>query len=327
MRQGNSTQTNNSKTGSKSAHKPCSSNNKGPIYEERRLRVEELDEWRTHKPKPHLDELNIPPNQLKVGDKVLLDAADPRIATSESNGEIPLTVLNIFPYGTVEVIHPNFGIFKLRYYGAINLVLPWTSFYFPYHHFHMHSFTRQYSHIPIRGYCLKVTLFFISSCHCGYHVKSEEFMDNDDFDTLHRHIHLSLSNCWRVVVPTLATYNPSRSKATALAPSLRYLHAILAHTLIGRRESTNVVNTHNAYFLWSIANRHVFDLAYFIALAIHHQTERHRRGVISIGPYVTRLARYFGLLNIVAKSSSLTLIGQMSLQGISSMLHMRMIER
>ncbi|PPR95598.1 hypothetical protein GOBAR_AA25069 [Gossypium barbadense] len=91
------------KTGLKSAYEPCSCNNKEPIYEERRLRVEELDEWQTHKPKPHLDELNIPPNWFKVGDRVLLDATDPHIATSESNGEIPLTVLNIFPYGTVEL--------------------------------------------------------------------------------------------------------------------------------------------------------------------------------------------------------------------------------
>ncbi|PPR95343.1 hypothetical protein GOBAR_AA25329 [Gossypium barbadense] len=102
------------KQGSKSTHDPCSSNDQGPIYEERRLRVEELDEWQRHKPrthdkpKPRHDELNISPNQLKVGDKVLLDAADPRIATSEPNGEIPLTVLSIFPYGTVEVIHAKF---------------------------------------------------------------------------------------------------------------------------------------------------------------------------------------------------------------------------
>ncbi|PPS03656.1 hypothetical protein GOBAR_AA17006 [Gossypium barbadense] len=60
------------------------------------------------------DELNTSPNQLKVGDKVLLDAADPRITTSEPNEEIPLTVLNIFPYGTVEVIHPKFGTFKVN---------------------------------------------------------------------------------------------------------------------------------------------------------------------------------------------------------------------
>ena len=71
---------------------------------------------------------------------------------------------------------------------------------------------------------------------------------------------------------------------------MRYLHDIFAHTIIGRRESTGVVNTHDAYFLWCMSHRHVIDLAYFITLAIQHQTERHRKGVISIGPYVTRLA-------------------------------------
>ncbi|PPS06975.1 hypothetical protein GOBAR_AA13670 [Gossypium barbadense] len=38
--------------------------------------------------------------------------ANPRIATPEPNGTIPLTVLSIFPYGTVEVIHPKFSTFK-----------------------------------------------------------------------------------------------------------------------------------------------------------------------------------------------------------------------
>ncbi|PPS10739.1 hypothetical protein GOBAR_AA09911 [Gossypium barbadense] len=102
----------------KNLHKPCLSNIKGPIYEERRLQIEELDEWWTQKsrtpdkPKLNQDELTDSPNQLKVGDKVLLDAVDPRIATSEPNGVIPLTVLNIFPYGTIEIIHPKFVTFK-----------------------------------------------------------------------------------------------------------------------------------------------------------------------------------------------------------------------
>ncbi|KAK5833242.1 hypothetical protein PVK06_017062 [Gossypium arboreum] len=152
-------------------------------------------------------------------------------------------------------------------------------------------------------------------------------MEDNELDTLYRHIHYSPSKCWMAMVPNSATYDPSRSKASALATSLQYLHAILVHTLTGRRESTGVVITHGAYFLWRIANGHVFDLAYFIALGIHHQTERHRRGVISIGPYVTRLVRHFGLLNTAAQSSSLTLIGQMSPQGILSMLHMRIIEK
>ncbi|PPS12256.1 hypothetical protein GOBAR_AA08380 [Gossypium barbadense] len=84
------------KTGSKNIHKP--SNNKEPIHEERRLQIDELEEWRTHKPrkhdkpKPRPEELNSSKNQLKVGDKVLLDAADPRIATSEPNEKTPLTL-------------------------------------------------------------------------------------------------------------------------------------------------------------------------------------------------------------------------------------------
>ncbi|PPS18424.1 hypothetical protein GOBAR_AA02152 [Gossypium barbadense] len=108
----------NAKIGSKNIHKP--SNNKEPIHEERRLQIEELDEWRTHKsrkhdkPKPRHEELNSSKNQLKVGDKVLLDAADPRIATSEPNEETPLTVISIFPYGTVEVNHSKFGMFKVN---------------------------------------------------------------------------------------------------------------------------------------------------------------------------------------------------------------------
>ncbi|PPR98546.1 hypothetical protein GOBAR_AA22123 [Gossypium barbadense] len=89
---------------SENLHEPCSGNNKWPIYEERKLQIEELEEWWTQKlrtpdkPKLSQDELNTLPNQLKAGDKVLLDATDPLIATSKPNEEIPLTVRNIFPY-------------------------------------------------------------------------------------------------------------------------------------------------------------------------------------------------------------------------------------
>ncbi|PPS01262.1 hypothetical protein GOBAR_AA19401 [Gossypium barbadense] len=156
---------------------------------------------------------------------------------------------------------------------------------------------------------------------------TEEFKEENELHALTRHIHFSPSKCWHTLAPGTASYNPSCSKASVLPPSLRYLHAILAHTITGRREITGVVNTHDAYFLWCMSHRHVIDLAYFISLMIQHQTERHRKGFISIGPYVTRLARHFGLLDTAAQESSLTLISQMSPQGISNMLSMRMIER
>ncbi|PPS19172.1 hypothetical protein GOBAR_AA01407 [Gossypium barbadense] len=93
---------------------------RGPINKERRLQIEELDEWWTYKPRTHnkpklcQDELNTFPNQLKVGDKVLLEAAGPHIVTAKLNEEIPLMVLNIFPFSTVEASHPKFSTFKVN---------------------------------------------------------------------------------------------------------------------------------------------------------------------------------------------------------------------
>ncbi|PPS08100.1 hypothetical protein GOBAR_AA12546 [Gossypium barbadense] len=104
----------------KEVHEPCSKNDKGHIHEERRLQIEELDEWQEHKPRTHdkpnihQNKPNTSPNKLKVGDKVLLDVADPHIVTTTPNEEIPLMVLSIFPFRTVEVSHPKFGTFKTR---------------------------------------------------------------------------------------------------------------------------------------------------------------------------------------------------------------------
>ncbi|KAK5833629.1 hypothetical protein PVK06_017482 [Gossypium arboreum] len=104
----------------KEAHKSFSSRSKGPVHEYRRLQIKELDEWRTHKPRTHdkpklrQHELNTFPHQLKIGDKVLLDVTDPHIVTTKPNEDVPLMVLSIFPFGTVEVSHPNFGTFKVN---------------------------------------------------------------------------------------------------------------------------------------------------------------------------------------------------------------------
>ncbi|PPR91920.1 hypothetical protein GOBAR_AA28764 [Gossypium barbadense] len=104
----------------KEVHEPCSKDDRGHNHEERRLRIEELDEWRAHKERTHdkpklsQNKPDTSPNQLKVGDKVSLDAADPYIVTTTPNEEIPLTVLSIFPFGTVEVSHPKFGTFKVN---------------------------------------------------------------------------------------------------------------------------------------------------------------------------------------------------------------------
>ncbi|PPR91556.1 hypothetical protein GOBAR_AA29131 [Gossypium barbadense] len=152
---------------------------------------------------------------------------------------------------------------------------------------------------------VELTMELCSTLHLqtvmtNYDDPGMEFKKDNELHALTRHIHFSPSKCWNTLAPGAAYYNPTRSKASVLSPSLRYLHAILAHTIIGRQESTGVVNTHNTYFLWCMSHGHVIDLAYFIALTIQHQTERHRKGDISIGPYVTRFARHFGLLSTAA---------------------------
>ncbi|PPS04117.1 hypothetical protein GOBAR_AA16527 [Gossypium barbadense] len=77
------------------------------------------DEEGVVEPEPKLrqeivNKLDTSPNQLTVGDEVLLDAADTYIVTTTPNEEIPLTVLSIFLFDTMEVNHPKFGTFKVN---------------------------------------------------------------------------------------------------------------------------------------------------------------------------------------------------------------------
>ncbi|PPR99636.1 hypothetical protein GOBAR_AA21031 [Gossypium barbadense] len=382
------------------------------VHEERRLRIEELDEWREHKSrthdKPKLCQNKPEPNQLKVGDKVLLDAVDPHIVTTTPNEEIPLTVLNIFPYGTVEVSHPKFDTFKhtlpgtrvcLKSWpnrgrdtavrdgrveaghdfpktrGAINshgrMTWPWVNLIgrtrawdgkhgrardkarfcffdkcvrhgraiqpcttihgrgarrlrslsqkdvgdrvlpryvlqlkFGTHSLNLHklrrrSYFRYSTHdpspqvvmmnnddtgtihfqlgglvhamsVPELGIALGLSLTLdyallfilqvvmmnnddtgtihfqlgglvhamsVPELGIALGLYTDEFMEEKDMNALPGNIHISPSLCWKALAPISYTYDPSRSKASALPPSLRYLHAILAHTLTGRRES------------------------------------------------------------------------------------------
>ncbi|PPS15541.1 hypothetical protein GOBAR_AA05027 [Gossypium barbadense] len=323
--------------GLKKVYEPLSSSSRGPIHEDHKPQIEELDEWQMHKPRTHnkpklrQNKLNTFPNQLKVGDKVLLDAVDPHIVTTKPNEEIPLTVLSIFSFGTVEVSHPKFGTFKCL---TPNLLTELLNTSFP--HRHDLSYGRALGRVETgqRFFLARATINHHSSNNARHgretqpctrtrprntgmgqlsdepkfkireshglklgntgmlpgRLYTEEFKEKNDVDTLNCHIHRSLSRCWDTLVPGSATYNPSCFKASVLPLSLRYLHANLAHTLTGRRESTSIVNTHGAYFLWCMSHGHIIDLAYFIALAIQHQTEQNRKGVMSIGPYVTRLA-------------------------------------
>ncbi|PPS18219.1 hypothetical protein GOBAR_AA02352 [Gossypium barbadense] len=252
----NMTQPTLQKLSFKEVHEPCSSNDRGDTHEERRLQIEELVEWPAHKLRTHNElkllqkKFDTSPNQLKVGDKVLLDTADPHIVTTTPNEEIPLT----------------------KVYFLVEYCIPCTS-----------TTHQDDSMILLAG--------TISSSRGKKIVVPASKKRKGASSSASPTAEILLAH----VAPSMPSYNPSRSKASVLPPSLRYLYAILAHTITGRQESTGVVKTHDVYFLWCMSQGH----AGATLRALQHR-----------GPRIIP-----------------SFIGQMSPQGILSMLSMRMIER
>ncbi|KAK5812819.1 hypothetical protein PVK06_028261 [Gossypium arboreum] len=60
---------------------------------------------------------------------------------------------------------------------------------------------------------------------------TKEFMSSENFLQLHRHINHSPSRCWTDLIASQTPYNTSCSKAASLSSALRYIHALLTHTL------------------------------------------------------------------------------------------------
>ncbi|PPS06073.1 hypothetical protein GOBAR_AA14572 [Gossypium barbadense] len=240
--------------------------------EERRLRIEELDEWRVHKPRTHdkpklrQNEFNTSPNQLKVGDKVLLEATDPHIVTTTLNEEIPLTVLSIFPFSTVEVSHPKFGTFKHTRPGTRACLKPW----------------------PNKG---RDTALRYGRVEAGHDFPKTRGAINPHGRATWTYI-MSSSRGKKATVPSSKRRRGQGSSSVRATAEVR--HSFLEFSQASQEELFQILRAQ------PITTGHCIDWA-----AVEH----------------------FGLLNTAVQSSVLTLIGQMSSQGITTMLHMRMIER
>ncbi|PPS02337.1 hypothetical protein GOBAR_AA18323 [Gossypium barbadense] len=344
----------------KKAHESFSRNSRGPVHEDRRLHIEELDEWRTHKPrtpdklKLRQNEPDTSPNQLKVDDKVLLDVADPHIDSTTPKRKSLLRYSVFFHSVRWRWVISSSAL--LRLLGKLHsfiihmpLLCPSSC---PYNVYDV-VFTREEIHCPLFKEKEGSVIFCESNCensspsptvplralgrtapntsgptlNCGpmHQLATIEqvqmadairaLLTTDPWELFFEIIEptwleLTMELCSMFHLQTVMTRydDPDTPLQGISSPTIPEVLTRLVHTIIERRESTGVINTHDVYFLWCMSQGHVIDLAYFIALAIQHQTERHRKGVISIGPYVTRLARHFGLLNTSAQESSFTLI-------------------
>ncbi|KAK5842251.1 hypothetical protein PVK06_004587 [Gossypium arboreum] len=102
--------------------------------------------------------------------------------------------------------------------------------------FHIQTVMTNYDDLGTVQFCLGglVRQLSVPKFGMALGLYTEEFKEQNDLHALNRHIHRSPLQYWDALVSGGATYNPSCSKASDLPPSLRYLHAILAHTITGR---------------------------------------------------------------------------------------------
>ncbi|PPS01920.1 hypothetical protein GOBAR_AA18737 [Gossypium barbadense] len=88
--------------------------------------------------------------------------------------------------------------------------------------FHLQTMMMNYDDPNTVQFCLGglVRQLSVSEFGTALGLYTEEFKEENDLHALNYHIHRSPSWCWDALVPGGATYNPNRSKTSALPPSL-----------------------------------------------------------------------------------------------------------
>ena len=85
------------------------------------------------------------------------------------------------------------------------------------------------------------------------------------------------------------------TKATAIRdPMYRYLHRLIAGTILGRRQGTDHCNLRDVFYLRCLLTGRHCNLARCFAEYVAGYVTRQGRGSLMGGSYVTRIAHYFG---------------------------------
>ncbi|KAJ0575400.1 hypothetical protein HanIR_Chr05g0212311 [Helianthus annuus] len=105
----------------------------------------------------------------------------------------------------------------------------------------------------------------------------------------------TLISFWRVI--SRAPFGKSWQKATTIRDPLhRYLHHVIASTIVPRGSSKEKVNLSDLFFLYCLLRRQPCDLA--ASLADYYSTAYHRqlRGQLHTGSFITAIARSLGIV-------------------------------
>ena len=99
---------------------------------------------------------------------------------------------------------------------------------------------------------------------------------------------------WKQLTDLDEGFNPRTSKASKIiSHSLRYMHRLLAHTVLGRKESDGQVNSVELDILYAMVYGHKMELSHVIALRLS-DIAKASRGTIRMGFVVLALAQYKG---------------------------------
>ncbi|KAJ0495393.1 hypothetical protein HanIR_Chr12g0608291 [Helianthus annuus] len=105
----------------------------------------------------------------------------------------------------------------------------------------------------------------------------------------------TLISFWRAI--SRAPFGKSWQKATTIRdPLYRYLHHVIASTIVSRGSSKEKVNLSDLFFLYCLLRRQPCDLA--ASLADYFSTAYHRqlRGFLHTGSFITAIARSLGIV-------------------------------
>ncbi|KAF5808039.1 hypothetical protein HanXRQr2_Chr04g0140881 [Helianthus annuus] len=105
----------------------------------------------------------------------------------------------------------------------------------------------------------------------------------------------TLISFWRAI--SRVPFGKSWQKATTIVdPLYRYLHQVIASTIVPRGSSKEKVNLSDLFFLYCLLRRQLCDLA--ASLAEYFATAYHRqlRGFLHTGSFITAIARSLGIV-------------------------------
>ena len=107
-------------------------------------------------------------------------------------------------------------------------------------------------------------------------------------------------------------------------PAYRYIQALLSRSIGGRSDSTGVVTRTDLLMLYSIVERYPIHLGHLFATLIAHQGISIRLGSIFVGPYITRMIRGLGLIEL---TRGMKVVGSIAPLGMPTLLSIGMVRK